>query len=144
MKLQNILEQYRNGERNLPDYNELAAIAYGDHDGHVQISGAQADVRPVGWRPAFPFYRGDFTRGVPSDATVEHLRAQGVEIEYAYSRPAASEVARTEELRHALAVARDHMRVMSNWIKFHDPAAYSWSCAVIDRVNTVLEQGEPQ
>ncbi|QMV33026.1 hypothetical protein 3Fb_00023 [Ralstonia phage Eline] len=142
--LKTILEQYRNGERGLPTYEELAAIVGSDHDGHVQINGAQADVRPVGWRPAFPSHRGDFTRGVPSDATVEHLRAQGVEIEYAYSRPATSEAARAEELRHALAVARDHMRVMSNWIKFSDPAAYSWSCAVIDRVNAALERGEQQ
>ncbi|QMV32672.1 hypothetical protein F1_00046 [Ralstonia phage Heva] len=106
--LKTILEQYRNGERGLPTYEELAAIVGSDHDGHAQINGAQADVRPVGWRPAFPSHRGDFTRGVPSDATVEHLRAQGVEIEYAYSRPATSEAARAEELRHALSIAIRH------------------------------------
>lgn len=47
-----------------------------------------------------------------------------------------------KELRHALFVARDQMRVMANWVKFSDPAAYSWSCNAITIVNAVLERGE--
>lgn len=50
--------------------------------------------------------------------------------------------AEAKELRHALAVARDQMRVMANWVKFSDPAAYSWSCNAITIVNAVLERGE--
>lgn len=49
-----------------------------------------------------------------------------------------------KELRHALFVARDRMRVMANWVKFSDPAAYSWSCNAITIVNAVLERGEPK
>lgn len=37
--LKTILEQYRNGERGMPTYDELAAIAGGDHDGHARING---------------------------------------------------------------------------------------------------------
>lgn len=55
-----------------------------------------------------------------------------------------SDAKRAEELRHALSVARDQMRVMANWVKFSDPAAYSWSCNAITIVNAVLERGEPQ
>lgn len=58
-----------------------------------------------------------------------------------YAHPSA-EIARADELRHALAVARDQMRVMANWVKFSDPAAYSWSCNAITIVNAVLERGE--
>ncbi|QMV33109.1 hypothetical protein KMC49_gp41 [Ralstonia phage Firinga] len=51
--LKTILEQYRNGERGLPTYDELAAIVGGDHDGHAQINGgacrAQAEAQPVAW-----------------------------------------------------------------------------------------------
>ncbi|UAW00974.1 hypothetical protein [Ralstonia phage RPZH3] len=49
--LKTILEQYRNGERGLPTYGELAAIVGGDHDGHALINGgayrAQAEAQPV-------------------------------------------------------------------------------------------------
>ncbi|QMV32323.1 hypothetical protein T2_00006 [Ralstonia phage Elie] len=134
-QIDDIAEAYREEYGQLCDADDMREFAR-------RCVRAQADAQPVGWRPAFPFHRGDFTRGVPSDATIEHLRAQGVEIEYAYSRPVASEAARAEELRHALSIARDHMRIMANWIKFSDPAAHRWSCEVIDRVNTVLEQGE--
>lgn len=54
-----------------------------------------------------------------------------------YAHPSA-EIARADELRHALYVARDQMRVMANWVKFSDPAAYSWSCNAITIVNAVL------
>lgn len=140
-QIDDIAEAYREEYGQLCDADDMREFAR-------RCVRAQADAQPVGWRPAFPSHRGDFTRGVPSDATIEHLRTQGVEIEYAYSRPAspapAAENVRVKELHHALAVARDHMRVMSTWIKFSDPAAYSWSCAVIDRVNAALERGEQQ
>ncbi|QKW95353.1 hypothetical protein [Ralstonia phage RPZH6] len=49
--LKTILEQYRNGERGMPTYDELAAIVGGDHDGHARINGgvyrAQAEAQPV-------------------------------------------------------------------------------------------------
>lgn len=49
--LKKILEQYRNGERGMPTYDELAAIAGGDHDGHARINGAagraQSEAQPV-------------------------------------------------------------------------------------------------
>lgn len=241
--LKTILEQYRNGERGMPTYDELAAIAGGDHDGHARINGgacrAQADAQPVAElkggvqnRAARYFvYDGengyqeyvtdaeranahasiirsyfdhddgwfegvtDIVSGIVTHVTgksysvlnPEHeaiceceacgeYRAAGGSNEFseicdykveplvaatacvacggsptAENNPCAvcgraatvdEAKADAKELRHALFVARDHMRVMANWVKFSDPAAYSWSCNAITIVNAVLERGE--
>lgn len=51
--------------------------------------------------------------------------------------------AEAKELRHALSIARDHMRVMANWIKRRDdPVAYDWATDAITIVNAVLERGK--
>lgn len=155
--LKTILEQYRNGERGLPTYGELeaiagtdnavappegwnevfAAIAGGDHDGHARINGARAETQRL---DALHYLRmgrenlrlGNRVHNLDFDKA-ERILAQPT-----------SDAKRAEELRHALFVARDQMRVMANWVKFSDPAAYSWSCNAITIVNAVLERGKPE
>lgn len=165
--LKKILEQYRNGERGLPTYDELAAIigddnctappaglsevfaaiAGSDHDGHAQINGGDCRAQPVAWVR----YCSDGTfEGPIMDTDIRMAGARRTSGAWTplYSRPAApalsADTDRANELRHALSIARDHMRVMSNWIKFSDPAAYSWSCNAITIVDAVLERGEPK
>ncbi|WAX26285.1 hypothetical protein [Ralstonia phage p2110] len=231
--LKTILEQYRNGERGLPTYDELAAIADessakrainaaidelarepgavgfmhslpphhtryvaggslgqivsmarrrkdeglasiagGDHDGHARINGGvyrapvawvrycsdgtfdgpimDTDIRMTGARRASgawtPLYahpsaepcRTDDVSRKPCLDTAEMLEMRITEAMTRLDEAKAD----AKELRHALFVARDHMRVMANWVKFSDPAAYSWSCNAITIVNAVLERGE--
>ncbi|WP_407059211.1 hypothetical protein ACKZDW_02170 (plasmid) [Ralstonia syzygii subsp. celebesensis] len=55
----------------------------------------------------------------------------------------AAEPARAEELRHALSIARDHMRVMANWFKHREPVEHRFAESAITIVDAVLERGEP-
>jgi hypothetical protein len=46
--------------------------------------------------------------------------------------------ARIEELRKGLFVARDVMRVMQEWVKSSDPAAFDWAERQIQSANDIL------
>lgn len=170
--LKTILEQYRNGERGLPTYDELAAIAGGDHDGHARINGGvyrapvawvrycsdgtfdgpimDTDIRMAGarrasgaWTPLYAHPSAELCRAddVILKPRLDTAEMQEMRITEAMTRLDEAK-AEVKELRHALSVARDQMRVMANWVKFSDPAAYSWSCNAITIVNAVLERGK--
>ncbi|WVS23944.1 hypothetical protein QkW1_21 [Ralstonia phage QkW1] len=158
----------------MPTYDELAAIAGGDHDGHARINGGvyrapvawvrycsdgtfdgpimDTDIRMAGARRASgawtPLYAHPSAEPCRADNVIRKPRldtAEMLEMRITEAMTRLDEAkAEVKELRHALSVARDHMRVMANWIKFSDPAAYSWSCNAITIVNAVLERGEPQ
>lgn len=140
--LKTILEQYRNGERGMPTYDELAAIAGSDHDGHAQINGGDCRAQPVAWVR----YCSDGTFEGPimdTDIRMAGSRRTSGAWTPLYAHPA--EATRAKDLHHTLAVARDHMRVMANWIKRRDdPVAYDWATDAITIVNAVLERGEQQ
>lgn len=167
--LKKILEQYRNGERGLPTYSELAAIAGGDHDGHAggvyrapvawvrycsdgTFDGPimDTDIRMAGARRASgawtPLYANPSAEPCRADDVILKPRLDTAEMLERRITEAMTRLdeakAEVKELRHALAVARDQMRVMANWVKFSDPAAYSWSCNAITIVNAVLERGK--
>lgn len=73
--LKTILEQYRNGERGMPTYDELAAIADGDHDGHARINGAATVAKPSDIPPII--YNGDTKRDPELRRRIDaHIRQQ--------------------------------------------------------------------
>lgn len=175
--LKTILEQYRNGERGMPTYDELAAIA--DESSAKRAINAAIDELArepgaVGFMHSLPPHHTRYVAGGSLGQIVSmarrrkdeglasiaggdhdgHARINGkprldtaemLEMRVTEAMTRLDEAkADAKELRHALFVARDHMRVMANWVKFSDPAAYSWSCNAITIVNAVLERGEPK